>query len=92
MATVYPWIIHEQRQTTVVFVQADERFATGLTELSIGQFGITLCSYRVNMLAQQRISRYELASPQCMPKTLTVETIQLAVCFTKAESMSTCPF
>ena len=30
------------------------------------------------MLAQQRIGCYELGSPRCMPKTLTVETIQLA--------------
>ena len=61
-----------------MFVQADVRFATGLTEVGIGQFGITLCTHRVNMLDKQRIGRYELGSPQCIPKTLTVETIQLA--------------
>ena len=61
-----------------MFVQDDVRFATGLTELGIGQFGFTLCTHQVNMLEQQRIDRYELGSPQCIPKTLTVETIQLA--------------
>ena len=50
----------------------------GSRRLASASFGITLCTHRVNMLEQQRIGRYELGSPQCIPETLTVETIQLA--------------